>query len=391
MTDVLHVLAPAPVGGLESVVENLAAGLAARGRSVSVAAILEPENAEVGFVRRLSGRGVDVRTLVVPHRSYLAEARELRDLLDDCDPGVVHTHGYRSDVIAGHVARRSGYPVVSTVHGFIPGDLKGRFFQWLQRRSLRRFDGVVAVSEPLGRKLRASGVAEGKLHVVRNAWNPRADVRDRADARAALGLPAEGFVVGWVGRLSREKGADVLLESLPEVDIPQLTASLIGDGPLRSDLERRVRTLGLEDTVRFHGLVPDAASVYRAFDAFVLSSRTEGTPISLFEAMHAGVPVVAARVGGVPDVVRDDVEARLVPPEDPAALAAALRSLHEEPEAAEERASRARRRLVREFGPDRWLDRYEEIYARAAGDPVCGAAEGRRTASTERPGAGVSR
>lgn len=389
VTDILHILAPANVGGLESVVENLATGQATRGQAVGVAAIVEPENEDGEFVARIRNRGIPVRAVVIPHRAYLEEVRKLRELLAACTPRVVHTHGYRADVIAGAVARWGGYPTVSTVHGFIRGSLKGRFFQWLQRRSLREFDAVAAVSNPLGRELRESGLASGKVHVVRNAWSNSAEILGRGEARKLLGLPADGFVVGWVGRVSREKGPDVLLSSLPEIEIPRLQVSIIGTGRERPALERRVMELGLESVVSFHGLIPDAAELYRAFDVFVLSSRTEGTPISLFEAIGAGIPVVATKVGGVPDVVRHGEDGLLVPPEDPAALAGAVRSVYEDPSAAQERASSARRRLQREFGPEPWLDRYEEMYARAVGEPAQEAG-GRPTTRTARSGPGVS-
>jgi glycosyltransferase involved in cell wall biosynthesis len=120
--------------------------------------------------------------------------------------------------------------------------------------------------------------------------------------------------------------------------------AVIGEGPERPDLEQRVRDAGLADRVRFHGEVLDAAACFRAFDLFVSSSRTEGTPIVLFEAIAAGVPVVATSVGGVPDVLGPD-QALLVPPEDPSALAAAIREALAEPGAASVRAENAMRRL----------------------------------------------
>jgi glycosyltransferase involved in cell wall biosynthesis len=123
----------------------------------------------------------------------------------------------------------------------------------------------------------------------------------------------------------------------------------------------RAEQLGVGARVRWAGRVSGAARFYRAFDAWVLSSRTEGTPIVLFEAMHAGTPIVATRVGGVPDVV-DDTEALLVTSEQPAELARAIRSIHDDRASAATRAQRARLRLDRDHGSDQWLARYEQIY-----------------------------
>lgn len=362
--EIVQALAPARVGGLESVVAALAGGMAGRGHGVHVAAILDPGGGEHEFVSDLAERDVTVHPIEVPHRAYLREYRSLRDLLDRLDPDVVHTHGYRADVLASAAARSAGRPVVSTVHGFTRGGWKNRFYEWLQRRSLRRHDAVVAVSEPIRRELLRSGLSDRRVRLLRNAWHRDRPLLERREARERLGLPGEGFVAGWVGRLSREKGPGVFLEAMARVRDRDgdVTGSMIGGGGRASSVEERARELGLGDRVRFQGRIPAAARLYRAFDVFVLSSRTEGTPVSLLEAMDAGVPVVATRVGGVPDVVRDGEEALLVPPEDPEALARAILGVRRRPEEARRRARAADRRLSERFAREPWLDATEEIY-----------------------------
>lgn len=363
---VLHLLAPGPVGGLEAVVRTLAREQTRRGTDVHVGAVVEPEAVPHSFVEKTGGDGVPVTTLEVPHRRYLAEVREVRGLLERVDPGVVHTHGYRADVVEGTVARRAGRPVVSTVHGFTGGGLKNRVFEWLQRRSLRAYDAVVAVSRPMAAGLREDGVEPDRIHVVPNAWDPGGRPLEREEARRELDLPPDEYVLGWVGRLSSEKGPDVFLRAVAELaaDGRDVAASVVGEGPRRAELEEMGRELGIGDSVRFHGLVPDAAELYRAFDVFVLSSRTEGTPVSLFEAVHARVPVVATRVGGVPDVVGPE-EAKLVSPEDPAALARAVADVRRRPDLARERSRSAARRLEEEFSVEPWLERYASVYRAA--------------------------
>jgi glycosyltransferase involved in cell wall biosynthesis len=136
----------------------------------------------------------------------------------------------------------------------------------------------------------------------------------------------------------------------------------VGDGREAGALRARAERLGVAGRVRWHGAMDGAAALFPGFDAFVLSSRTEGTPMVLFEAIAAGVPVVATRVGGVPDVV-GEAEARLVQPEDPAALAAAVDDVRRGPDAAARRAAAARARLEARFGADAWLAAYESLYA----------------------------
>jgi glycosyltransferase involved in cell wall biosynthesis len=138
-------------------------------------------------------------------------------------------------------------------------------------------------------------------------------------------------------------------------------AAIIGDGPERQRLEALRAELGLEQQVRFVGTRNPAGPLFSAFDAFVISSRSEGTPITLLEALSAGVPVVTTAVGGIPDVVGPD-QALLVPPEDPEALGNAIRQAAENPEASRARAQLATRRLNDEFGAERWLGSHEALY-----------------------------
>ena len=358
---ILHIVAPAQAGGLEEVVVALAAGLAARGHTVRVLALLDREGSRDPITRRLPGAGVEVVPTVLLGRAYARERAAVARACAVFRPDVVHTHGYRPDVLDGGVARRLGIPTVTTVHGFTGGDWKNRLYERLQIRAFRRFDAVAAVSRPIVERLVRAGVPRQRIHLLPNAWAGRPPALDRAAARRALGVPVEGFRIGWVGRLTAEKGADVFVEALARLGDVPVSVSIVGDGRERGPLEQRARELGLAERIAWHGLVADAAGLYRAFDVFVLSSRTEGTPIALFEAMAAGVPVIATRVGGVPDVV-SPAEALLVPAEDPEALASAIRAVLGDPAAAAARAAAARARLEREFGMDPWLDRYEKLY-----------------------------
>lgn len=173
-------------------------------------------------------------------------------------------------------------------------------------------------------------------------------------------MPEGAFHVGWVGRLSPEKGADVLVRALLQLTDLPVAVSFVGDGAERARLEAMASRSGVAERIRWHGLVSDAERLYPTFDAFVLCSHTEGTPMVLFEAMHAGTPIVTTRVGGVPDVVADT--AVLVAPNDPAALAAAIRRVHDEPDDARARAAAASHRLRERFGREPWLRRYEQLY-----------------------------
>jgi len=355
---VLHVIAPAAAGGLERVVCTLARAQRDAMIDVRVAAIVEPKVRDHPVVAELRQSRIAVDVIAVPPRSYLLERREIAAICTAWRPDLLHTHGYRTNLIDSPVGARLSIPRVSTFHGFTGGDLRNRLYEQLERRAARRMDAVIAVSRPLREQLAASGISSRRLHFVPNAHEPRADFLDRAAARSALGLPAEGFVVGWLGRLTKEKGADVFLDAMALLRDENIAASVIGDGSERASLELRARRAR---TVRFHGLITNAGRYLRAFDVFVLSSRREGTPMVLFEAMDAGVPVVATCVGGVPEVIRP-TEALLIDAERPAALADAIRAVVRDPRSARLRLESARRRLVADYGTRPWVEQYSAVY-----------------------------
>jgi glycosyltransferase involved in cell wall biosynthesis len=274
----------------------------------------------------------------------------------------VHTHGYRPDIVASGAARARRIPTVTTVHGFTGGDFKNRLYERLQLRSFRRFDAVVAVSLPLAQRLSEQGVRRERLHLLPNAYAATEPPCTRAAARARLGVASDGVRIGWVGRLSPEKGADVLVDAVAHLrHSTRVPVSVVGDGADGAALRARAAERGVGEQITWHSTVPNAGRLLPAFDVLVLSSRTEGTPMVVLEAMAAGVPIVATRVGGIPDILSPR-EALLVQSEDPTALARAIDAVLAEPSSAMTRARAARCRLDTDFALAPWLTRYEAIY-----------------------------
>ncbi len=354
-----HVLAPATFGGLERVVFALSTGQHRRGHAVDVVMLLEEGVSEPLIASQLRHEGVGIVAIATSRRGYWRQLRLLREHCAKVGPDVLHTHGYLPDVLSRVLMGTVHARRVSTVHGFIGATLRGQVYEWLQCRAYGRVDAV-AVSKKLASDLVARGVPKAKVHVIPNAAVPVALV-DREVARRRLGVSEEAFNVGWVGRVSHEKGLDLLLEAVSQLaDVP-IRLTVVGDGPARNALEGRCKRDGLESIVRWAGIVADPATMLHAFDLVVLSSRTEGTPMILLEAMNAQVPVVATEVGGIPDVMTAE-QGLLVPPENPAALAAAIRSVYGDRPAAARRAAAARRRIDTDFAVDAWLEKYDALY-----------------------------
>lgn len=362
---VLHVLAPATVGGLERVVQSLAGGQRALGLDVHVAVVVGPGVDATLFGAPLRRSGVTLHEVRVPARGYLRERAALRAICRTLSPHIVHTHGYRPDVLDAPVARREGVATVTTAHGFTGGDRRNRVYEWMQRRAFAQSDAVVAVSQSLADRLQSTGVPPDRLHVIRNAWTRPAAPLARAGARRELRIADDTFRFGWVGRLTHEKGADLAVRAFTEIagDLP-VSLSILGDGPEAHRLRSAGRDAVGVDRITWHGVTPDAGRLFSAFDAFVLSSRTEGTPIVLFEAMEAKVPIVATAVGGVPEVL-DDRHAWLVPPDDVGALSTALRAVFTDRPMATERANQAHERLHEAFAGPAWFDAYASVYEAA--------------------------
>lgn len=205
-------------------------------------------------------------------------------------------------------------------------------FRAYYRYAVRRADAVIAPSSHVAGLVGGWGVPAQKIHVIYNAIpDSGLSETDRGVLRGELGLPPERPVLVSVARLAPVKGVDVMIRALPA--IPDAVFVVVGDGPSQADLEALAASVGVADRVLFVGRQEHEAVMryIRAADVFVLSSRTEGLSHVLLETLLVGTPAVATRVGGNPEVLTDAVNGLLIPPEDPDALAAAIRRLIDDP------------------------------------------------------------
>ncbi|MGI8842380.1 MAG: glycosyltransferase, partial [Gemmatimonadaceae bacterium] len=226
---VLHLVAPGAVGGLESVVRALASGHMRRGHTARVAAVLDSDRPHP-WVDALRSDGVEVIPLVFPGRRYLRERAAVAAVCRELQPAVVHSHGYRADVVGAAGARSALVPIINNAHRLPGGGWKNRMYERVQCRALRGFDAVVSVSMPLAEQLSIAGIPRDRLHIVPNAYGGRTAFAAPDEARQVMGVPPGIRHVGWVGRLGREKGADVLIDSLRRLAERDLVVSIVGDG-----------------------------------------------------------------------------------------------------------------------------------------------------------------
>lgn len=352
----MQVIAPAPFGGAESVARALSREYPG---SAHMVALLQRGGTHP-FVEQVAAEGLPISTVTCGRRRYDREIRALRRLVDEHRPDVIHTHVYHADFVGYRAARRHSIPVVASVHGITGGDLKDRIYQWLDLKLLKRFDGLTCVSESVRRQILHAGCSPDRVHLVPNPYSVRPGL-DRTAARRALELPAEAAVAGWIGRLSIEKGADLFIEALSRIPRPRPLGVIVGAGPEDERLHRMAHERGVEEDVRFLGERPNAGELLSAFDALVLSSRTEGLPMVLLEAMGASVPVVAFAVGGIPDAVDAD-SAWLAPPADVGALAMMISAALNRKADSTQRAGAAEKIVRQRYSAETWAARIAQIH-----------------------------
>lgn len=350
-------------GGLEYLAIQMSDHLQRRGIRSPI--VVLTEGALVDEARR---RGID--TFVMRKRAGF-DVRlifALRRLLLEQGVDVLHTHNFAPLIYGSAAARLCRIGTVNTRHG--RAALKAHPLVWAMT------DRVVAVSADARRELmKHNRIRADKVRVIINAIDLtayKAGAPPKAEGRRELGLPAHLPVCVAVGRLSPEKDHRTLLLAFHSLRKSGSTSHLviIGGGPLESELKTLTQSLGLLECVHFLGFRSDVAQILPLLDLFVLSSTEEGVSLTLIEAMAAALPIVATRVGGNPEVVAEGETGLLVEAGQPAALAAAMRSLLSDPDGRARMGRRGREVAFGKFNIERLVDEYLAIYADVASPRV---------------------
>ncbi len=299
----------------------------------NVCAYMHPPD-DPGF-EELRGKADALRAplVSVPDRGPW-DTRVITRLLDICRRervAIWHGHDYKSNALGLVLRRWWPMRLVTTVHGWVKRTRRTPLYYGLDRLCLPRYERVICVSPDLIDECLAAGVADERCVLIENAIDTGQYSRTLtvAEARQRLGFAPHRFIVGAIGRLSTEKGFDLLIRAADALmgSGVDLELVIVGEGDQQSPLERLVHSLNRGDRIRLLGYRADTIELYQAMDVFVLSSLREGLPNVLLEAMAIETPVVATRIAGVPRLVQHDRNGLLVEPDSIEQLSAAIERL----------------------------------------------------------------
>jgi len=370
---ILHLIDSGGLYGAEVMLLTLIREQMTRGLHVVLGSIGELDQPEKPLEQAARRLGVKLQVFRMKSGYNLAGMRQILRYVRAEGIELVHGHGYKANVLIGALPRFiRGVPYVGTLHGWTSGGQMSavRLYETVEKLALRRLDAVVAVSSAMRGIKDVARLPESKVRVINNGIDPdghAAAAPDRDDEIARF--CAAGFTVGILGRLAPEKGHRTLIEAVHSLRAAgrDIRLLILGDGRLRAELEALVDERGLRPSVLFAGYRQDAAIYLPLLKVCALPSFREGLPIVLLEAMRASVPIVASRVGGIPEAVSGGRSALLVEPGESAGLADAIARLHGDPQFALGLAASARRDLEQKYSSSVMAREYEAVYAHLLG------------------------
>ena len=367
---ILHIIDSGGLYGAEVMLLNLMSEQVAMGHVPILASIGDPGIPEKPLEVECRRRGIKVEVFRMKPGPNILGAFKVLNFAWSQNVDLLHSHGYKGNILFGFLPRFvRKVPIISTLHGWTwsGGMNRMRVYEWLDALSLSRVDRVVTVSSAMQNHPRLKNMRDLALGVVPNGipidlGTVRKDITDLN--LEIIAFCRGGFTIGAIGRLSPEKAFDALLEVVATLSAQETDIRLVilGEGGLRASHEAAVSKLGLEKNVLMPGYVPDAKRYLPLFSLFAMPSLTEGLPMVLLEAMQAGVPIIATRVGGIPEVLQDGRCGILINPGCPDELERGITNVLKNPEVAEERVIAARQRVADSYSSRAMAEKYLAIY-----------------------------
>jgi len=362
---ILHLISSAGLLGAERVLLELAGHSKQAGLKVTIGVFENNRNPNLEVANEAKERGFEVKIFPCSGRLDKNTIQMIKDYIDKVGVQILHSHNYKSNFYARRALSNNNIRWVVTNHGRRFGP-KLLLYNLLDAFIVRHADRIIAVSGEIVGKMRLARIDTKKICLIENGVNLDRFVGNISSSsiRESFGIKKGKIVIGTVGSLTKEKGHIYLLRAIPKVieSFPEMVFLFVGDGKESSNLERMVSKLGIEDKVIFAGMRKDVPEILSILDVFVLPSLSEGLPLALLEAQAARVPVVATRVGAIPDVVKDRVTGILIPPEDPEAIAKSIVRVLSDRKGAHNMAQKGFERIRDNFSSEKMASKYIALY-----------------------------
>jgi glycosyltransferase involved in cell wall biosynthesis len=362
---ILHLISSGGMYGAEAVILNLSRTLNQQGHTSLLGIFSNSTNPNLQLHDLAQQEGIESHLISCRGQLDRTVPATIRSLAATTAADLIHAHGYKADVYAYIALRRTNTPLVSTCHTWYDDNRLVWLYGVIDRRVLRRYAAVIAVSDDVRQRLLQAGVPTNHIHFIRNGIDLRPFTNTTPSLRH-LAVP-EGLLIGWVGRLTRDKGPDLFLHAIAQLrpNFPTARYILVGEGPFRPECERLIASLALTDIVHLLGQRSDMPAVYASCDLLVSSSRLEGLPMAILEGMASTLPWVAPQVGAIPLAIHDGQNGILIPPENVEVLANSMARLMQSPEERSRMGAAARRLTESEFSAERMSEDYLRVYTSA--------------------------
>lgn len=365
---VLHLGSPTGLYGAERWILALANNIDRASIDIEVSVILDDPGLNADLCKEAARIGVPASIFEAHGKFNWSAVRQVRAHLVKNKIDILHTHGYKTDIIGIFATRGTRCKIITTPHGWsADAGLNLRIYETIDRAAFIFFDRVVPLSEDLHKGLRWIPFVRNKLKLIPNGVD-LSDI-DRVDAVAdeILEWKSKGyFVIGYIGQLIPRKGLDLLLKVLAEVGNKNCMLAIIGDGESRNELVQLAKDTDIGDRVRFFGFRSDRLSFLKGFDVFALPSLLEGVPRCLMEAMACYVPVIASDIPGCRDLVKHEETGLLFRSGSVDAFSRALTLLVSNSPLRGRLASNARKMIDEEWSAFSMAKRYAQLYSELA-------------------------
>lgn len=362
--NVLQFICPTGFYGAERWILALARHLPEHQIRCDLAVTLEENSKDLELVKQFRSNFGEAFELPMKHKFDFSVVNRLVELIKERNIHIIHTHGYKSDILGVLAARKAGIPCVVTPHGFENArDFKLRFFIWLGCKAMTFAEAVAPLSQALCEDSRRAGVKEQRLHYIQNGVDLSEVEAVRLSSEGAE-KPEGVKRIGFIGQMISRKNIFHILDVFSEMaaERPNIELVLLGDGDQRIELEQYASQLPHCDRMKFLGFRDDRLALLKSFDLFVMSSTLEGIPRCLMEACAMETPISAYDIAGIDQLVSHEETGLLAPLGDKVALKATWETLLDQPELAAKLGLNARHFVEQNFSGKRMAQEYNDLF-----------------------------